>query len=677
MNDRPYTGLMPFSERQAPFFFGRDEERKIVAANLLASPLTVLYGPSGVGKSSLLNAGVAPHLRQLAQRNLEEFGTPEFRVIVFGAWRDDPRCGLGRVLGQLVSEDILGRLVEQFDRVSSKLDCDLLVILDQFEEYFLYHPDEDCQSGFAREFAEAVNGSARTSFLISIREDSLAKLDRFEDAISGILGNRLRVDHLNLDSAREAIKKPIEQFNRLRSRDEPPVTIEDALVAKVLRQVATGRVVRTEANDTLGCRPSAPHRADERVETPYLQLVMTRLWNEEQRAGSRIMQVETLNRLGGAEKIVGTHLDAAMSGLTPSESEVAARIFNHLVTPSRTKIAHSIADLANYAGVTSDALALLLQKLSTGENRILVPVAPSQDETTGVRYQILHDILASSVLDWRARHVQGRERAEAEAKAEEQRRRAEQEAHARTRLRKLSVLLLVMVIVATASALIAGLQMRTAESRQLEAEAATLEAETAKHTAEARRLELEAAVKARTAAERSSDLNRLEVEAARAELRGALEQARDLRQRAAEAKKQSDTAKAASVALTREAQKERKSAASDGIDRALERYQAAYRTLDLDAMLAVYPRLPGDRRKHLKQLRSACTTHDVTLSVLRRSPSAGDTVMAEAQTSYQCTQKAGSQPQAFQRIEAFWLRKDANGSWIIDNISTPLPNPRN
>ena len=113
---------------------------------------------------------------------------------------------------------------------------------------------------------------------------------------------------------------------------------------------------------------------------------------------------------------------------------MAARVFNHLVTPSRTKIAHSIADLANYAGVTPDALALLLQKLSTGENRILVPVAPSPDETTGVRYQILHDILAASVLDWRARYVQGRQRAEAEAKAEEQCRRAEQEAHARTRL---------------------------------------------------------------------------------------------------------------------------------------------------------------------------------------------------------------------------------------------------
>ena len=208
MNDRPYTGLMPFSERQAPFFFGRDGERKIVAANLLASRLTVLYGPSGVGKSSLLNAGVASHLRRLAQQNVEEFGTPEFGVIVFGAWRDDPRCGLGRVLGQQVPEDIPGRLAEKLDQVSSRLDCDLLIILDQFEEYFLYHPNEDCQSGFASEFAEAVNQSVRTSFLISIREDSLAKLDRFEGAIPGILANRLRVDHLNLDAAREAIQKP-------------------------------------------------------------------------------------------------------------------------------------------------------------------------------------------------------------------------------------------------------------------------------------------------------------------------------------------------------------------------------------------------------------------------------------------------------------------------------------
>ena len=57
----PYKGLAAFgdSELDALLFFGREREREAIVANLLASRLTVLYGPSGVGKSSLLSAGVA------------------------------------------------------------------------------------------------------------------------------------------------------------------------------------------------------------------------------------------------------------------------------------------------------------------------------------------------------------------------------------------------------------------------------------------------------------------------------------------------------------------------------------------------------------------------------------------------------------------------------------------
>ena len=63
--DTPYKGLAPFgdSPTDALLFFGRGHERDAIVANLLASRLTVLYGPSGVGKSSLLRAGVAQRLR--------------------------------------------------------------------------------------------------------------------------------------------------------------------------------------------------------------------------------------------------------------------------------------------------------------------------------------------------------------------------------------------------------------------------------------------------------------------------------------------------------------------------------------------------------------------------------------------------------------------------------------
>ena len=43
MPESPYAGLMPFTEEQAPFFFGRDGEREIITANLMAAKLTLLY----------------------------------------------------------------------------------------------------------------------------------------------------------------------------------------------------------------------------------------------------------------------------------------------------------------------------------------------------------------------------------------------------------------------------------------------------------------------------------------------------------------------------------------------------------------------------------------------------------------------------------------------------------
>src|SRR5262245_66202016 len=76
----PYQGLIPYGEDDAPFFFGREKETRLIIANLFASSLTLLYGASGVGKSSVLRAGVA---HQLEQRD-------DLLVIVFNAWQRDP-----------------------------------------------------------------------------------------------------------------------------------------------------------------------------------------------------------------------------------------------------------------------------------------------------------------------------------------------------------------------------------------------------------------------------------------------------------------------------------------------------------------------------------------------------------------------------------------------------------
>src|SRR5260221_12558891 len=69
----PYVGLRPFKEDQAEFFFGRETERRILLANVTTRAVTILFGPSGVGKSSLLLAGLVPDLRPRQQVEIVYF----------------------------------------------------------------------------------------------------------------------------------------------------------------------------------------------------------------------------------------------------------------------------------------------------------------------------------------------------------------------------------------------------------------------------------------------------------------------------------------------------------------------------------------------------------------------------------------------------------------------------
>ncbi len=388
----PYRGLTPFgdSDTDALFFFGRDRERELVVANLMASRLTVLYGETGVGKSSVLHAGVARHLREVSAT----------AVVVFDSWQDDPGAHLEREIAAAGGVEPAGSLADTIERCTARLDGELYVILDQFEEYFLYQEGEEGPGTLALELPEAVRRPGlRASFLLSLRDDAVARLDRFKGRIPNLFGNYLRLDHLDQEAARQAILLPLERYGELAGPDAE-VAIEPALVDAVLEEVAAGRVGLGQSGR--GVVESV--NGDGRVETPYLQLVMQRLWEAERSAGSRELRLSTFRALGGAEQIVRDHLQRALDELTPAQRDLVAEMFDHLVTPSGTKIAHAASDLARYSGVDEASLAPALAELVN--ERILRPVA---DERGTPRYEIYHDVLADPVLAWRAGHDAWRE----------------------------------------------------------------------------------------------------------------------------------------------------------------------------------------------------------------------------------------------------------------------------
>src|SRR6266480_4490463 len=156
----PYVGLRPYtdSDDDQVRFKGREKDREIIIANLYAASLTVFYGASGVGKSSLLLAGVVPKLRR----------TPGFACVVFRTWQ------LEKVLPSLKAAilDAVRIAAKKEIEVDPALQLDdfllqctralrghIVLIFDQFEEYFLYHAASAVSEGFDAEFARSVNRS--------------------------------------------------------------------------------------------------------------------------------------------------------------------------------------------------------------------------------------------------------------------------------------------------------------------------------------------------------------------------------------------------------------------------------------------------------------------------------------------------------------------------------------
>jgi WD40 repeat protein len=423
--DCPYVGLVPFSDADAPRFFGREKERKIIIDNMKASRLTLLYGASGVGKTSVLRAGVVYHLNLLARQNLADLSTAKFVVVYFNSWRENPVAALALAVQKAVEPFVTGPPAAPFTaeddlrrvlQVSSeRANATLLIILDQFEEYFLYNPRPGGAGTFDAEFPQAVNQPGlRANFLISMREDMLAQLDRLKGRVPNILSNYLRIEHLDRQAGRIAIEKPVEWYNAQPAAGGRTFTIGSGLVDAVLQQVATGQVVLGDTGRGTVTTP-APGPDNARIETPFLQLVMTRLWNERP-AGSSVLELQTLTDLGGAEQIINQHLDKALGDLSADEQRIVASIFYYLVTPSGVKIAQTLGDLATLANVSTAELAPLLDKLSK-KARVLRSVESPRDRPNDPRYQIFHDVLAPAVLAWRAAYVKAQELRDAEREA--------------------------------------------------------------------------------------------------------------------------------------------------------------------------------------------------------------------------------------------------------------------
>jgi hypothetical protein len=342
-------------------------------------------------------------MRRLADDSFARRGTARSVPIVFSSWKDDPVLELTGAIRTAIRPYLAGRPEPELptDRLdaaigaaSDAVNASLLIMLDQFEEYFLYRYREPTRGRFADELARCINrADLRANFLISIREDAYAGLgDLFKGRITNVYGNYLHVEYLDRASAEKAIREPLDIYNSQPDVSEH-VKIQNELVEAVLDQV---RAFDGDGDAAQG-RVAAANGGGDRVATPLLQLVMETVWERERAEGSHELRLSTLQSLRGVRMIVDAHLGKALSALSGSERQTAIDMFDHLVTPSGGKIAESVPDLAHRTGHGETQVGGVLDKLD--HERIVrpIPAAPGQDPMRFRRYEIFHDVLTPAI----------------------------------------------------------------------------------------------------------------------------------------------------------------------------------------------------------------------------------------------------------------------------------------
>jgi len=402
----PYVGLQPFTRRDQAYFFGREKEQRVITANLIAAPLTVLYGPSAVGKSSVLQAGVSPRL-----------GTePRMAIAYFASWQgedylDRLRAECRRAIGvthdaPLTIDDALP-LDDWIAAATAQFRGTIVLMLDQFEEYLLYHQENGDRSLDA-DLARVVNRQdVNANVLLGLRDDSLSKLNRFSKRIPNLLGNTLQLRRLSPEAARRAITGPIERY----TKDSPnarKTIIDEPLIDRIIADVQIENVAASISGGIAGV-----HASEDRglVETAFLQLVLTELWRAASaRPGDRVLNAETLDALGGAKAIVRRHVDRELGKLSADGQDIAAKLFLHLVTPTGAKYALRTEDLVELAGRPREQVTSVLLDLT--QARLLRRLDPPE------RFEIFHDAFAAALLQWRKDYLQARQQEEAIRAAE-------------------------------------------------------------------------------------------------------------------------------------------------------------------------------------------------------------------------------------------------------------------
>jgi WD40 repeat protein len=311
----PFRGLESFREQDATHYFGRAEQIKALTETVTTSSIVPVIGVSGVGKSSLIHAGLVPRLRERGDYSIASL-VPE------------PALGAELMLASALlpllntPDDVIKPLdrLEQVERLAGRLregatapvvrelltrsgTAQLALIVDQFEMLFRCSPDAAdalvdqlvVMTGW-----RTADGGPLVRLVFALRLDFLKAMQRFPVLGRVCEAAPVLVDRLAEDQLREVVLSPIASLHGA-------VRFEELLAERLLSDA--------------GRSPGA---------LPLLEFTLTLLWEQQRQGVLGHAAYEEIGRVAGA---LASHAERVVKERLGDVRDEVRRLFVQLVRP--------------------------------------------------------------------------------------------------------------------------------------------------------------------------------------------------------------------------------------------------------------------------------------------------------------------------------------------------------
>jgi Novel STAND NTPase 1 len=352
-NRRPYKFLDYYREEDNEYFFGRESEIELICSRILSHRCFLLYGRSGVGKSSIVHAGLLPALRK---KGYYCYSIRSYQ---------NPLHDLQTALQPELLSRKKGNLNKKQPFDSLQRSREMIWLFDQFEEFFL-SANQEVREKFVAELSGLLRiNQIRLQLVFVIREDFLAEMNLFKQIFPEIFHHEYRLQRLETEQALKAIIRPAKKDG---------FVYESKLLEQIMADLSDHGF----------------------IDPPQLQIVCDTLYDR--RDSSARISLRSYQELGGAAGILSQYLMRVVNRLRSEEIELAKSMLFILISSDgcrlRLPVSEVESQLVKRFSLPAAKIRQTMEDLSQARLlRFLKQDGDSQAELT-------HDFLIPEISSW-------------------------------------------------------------------------------------------------------------------------------------------------------------------------------------------------------------------------------------------------------------------------------------